>query len=237
VLSTIFLLKSLLVPEYQDIVQHGEGARTVSRNRAHVRNILRDPVAVVRFGLDRVFRVSLAKRKLPYTLVASSDGTYPLEFNSEQIPREESHISLNDKLDRYGIPGVHVDWRICDEDIQGCVRAFHLLREAIAKTKTCSVEFDDRRLPDMISSSIPIGGHHIGTARMGPTARDGVVDPHCAVYGVPNLYVSGSAVFPTSSHANPTLTIVAMAIRLAAHLKDRGRRGELSSIGAGTGCP
>jgi choline dehydrogenase-like flavoprotein len=69
--------------------------------------------------------------------------------------------------------------------------------------------------------SIPVGGHHIGTARMAATARDGVVDRDCALFELPNLYVASSAVFCTSSHANPTLTIVALAIRLAGTLKSK----------------
>ena len=65
------------------------------------------------------------------------------------------------------------------------------------------------------------GGHHIGTARMGIDPRSSVVDADCRVHSVRNLFVAGSAVFPTSSQANPTLTLVALALRLAAHLKAR----------------
>jgi choline dehydrogenase-like flavoprotein len=54
---------------------------------------------------------------------------------------------------------------------------------------------------------------------MGASERSGVVDANCAVFGVPNLYIASSAVFPTSGHANPTLTIIAMALRLAARLR------------------
>jgi len=64
-----------------------------------------------------------------------------------------------------------------------------------------------------------LGGHHIGTARMALTERDGVVGPDCAVFGLPNLFIASSAVFPTSGYANPTLTIVALAIRLAKHIR------------------
>jgi choline dehydrogenase-like flavoprotein len=53
---------------------------------------------------------------------------------------------------------------------------------------------------------------------MAVNAESGVVDPNCRVFGTQNLYVSGSSIFPTSGHANPTLTIVALAIRLAEHL-------------------
>jgi choline dehydrogenase-like flavoprotein len=62
------------------------------------------------------------------------------------------------------------------------------------------------------------GGHHIGTARMGTDARTSVVDRNCQVHSVSNLFIAGSAVFPTSSQANPTLTIIALSLRLAEHL-------------------
>jgi choline dehydrogenase-like flavoprotein len=61
--------------------------------------------------------------------------------------------------------------------------------------------------------------HHMGTTRMHDDPRRGVVDRHCAVHGLSNLYIAGSSVFPTVGRANPTLTIVALAIRLADHLK------------------
>jgi choline dehydrogenase-like flavoprotein len=63
------------------------------------------------------------------------------------------------------------------------------------------------------------GGHHIGTARMGSDPNSSVVDADCRVHGIANLYVNGAATFPTSSQANPTLTLVALSLRMAEHLK------------------
>ena len=59
----------------------------------------------------------------------------------------------------------------------------------------------------------------MGTTRMSADPAQGVVDADCRVHGMANLYVAGSSVFPTCGSANPTLTIVALALRLAAHLK------------------
>jgi len=63
------------------------------------------------------------------------------------------------------------------------------------------------------------GFHHLGTTRMAADPRAGVVDADCRVHGVANLYIAGSSVFPTGGCANPTLTIVALALRLADHLE------------------
>src|SRR5262249_35186094 len=63
------------------------------------------------------------------------------------------------------------------------------------------------------------GGHHIGTVRMGTDARTSIVNSDCRVHDGKNLFVAGSATFPTSSPGNPTLTVVALALRLAQHLR------------------
>ena len=65
----------------------------------------------------------------------------------------------------------------------------------------------------------PIAGyHHLGGTRLGSDPASSVTDPECKVHGYANLHVAGSSVFPTAGWANPTLTLVALAIRLAAKL-------------------
>jgi choline dehydrogenase-like flavoprotein len=76
--------------------------------------------------------------------------------------------------------------------------------------------------PDGLAESlVPQGGHHIGTMRMAASPDEGVVDRDCRLFGTSNVHVAGSAVFPTSSCANPTLTAVALALRLGDHLKPK----------------
>ena len=83
-------------------------------------------------------------------------------------------------------------------------------------------EYDEERLDqDARASAVPVGGHHIGTARMSTCPSSGVVNADGRVHHVENLYVAGCATFPTSGQANPMLTIVAMALRLAQHLEIR----------------
>jgi choline dehydrogenase-like flavoprotein len=230
VMSTIYLVKSVLIPEYRDIMQANAEGPPSSR-LAHLRNVLMGLPQAIRFGSDWLFRIKLARRKLPYTLVSNVDGSYPLEFNSEQTPLPSSRVTLTDDLDRHGLRRVRIDWHVSDEDSEAAYRGFLLLRDTLARSGTCRLEFDETRLRERIRRSPPLGGHHIGTARMASSERRGVVDTTCAVFGLPNLYVASSAVFPTSSHANPTLTIVAMAVRLAEQLRSRLTENVTASVG------
>ena len=75
--------------------------------------------------------------------------------------------------------------------------------------------------PPPPTQALSTGMHHIGTTRMARDAGEGVVDADGRVFGTDDLYVAGSSVFPTSGYANPTLTLVALALRLAGHLAAR----------------
>jgi choline dehydrogenase-like flavoprotein len=81
--------------------------------------------------------------------------------------------------------------------------------------------YDNDPLEGIRRATRAINGHFIGTTRMAADPKKGVVDPDCKVFDIDNLYIASSSVFPTSSHANPTLTIVALAIRLADHLRKK----------------
>ena len=219
VMSAIFLAKSALSPEYRAILQQ-QTQVPASPRLPHIGNVLRDLPGLARFTAEWLFRIRLANRKLPYTLVANADGSFPLEFNTEQTPDPSNRITLREDRDRHGLPQVHIAWRVGDQDAQAALRAFRLLRESLGRSGAAELLLDDELLAGQIARSIPLG-HHMGTARMASSPTSGVVDGDCAVFGVPNLYVASSAVFPTCSHANPTLTIVALAIRLAQHLRSR----------------
>ena len=96
------------------------------------------------------------------------------------------------------------------------------VRRALA---TYSKAFTDAGLgytkfADFENLDVSMSSHHnTGTTRMNENPKFGVVDPNCKVHGISNLFVAGSSVFPTGGFANPTLTIIALAIRLADHLK------------------
>jgi len=220
VMSAIFLAKSFLIREYRTILQHNVNVTFAGSRWAHLRNVLTGLPSLAGFAWTILTRRLLATRKLPYTLVPNADGSYPIEFNCEQTPQADSRVSLlPDARDRHGMPKVRIDWKLAEADIDAACRAFRLFAYTVAAGSRARLEYDADGLRARMASSVPLGGHHIGTARMAAQPADGVVDRDCTVFGCPNLSIASSAVFPTSSHANPTLTIVAMAIRLAAHLK------------------
>jgi choline dehydrogenase-like flavoprotein len=219
VMSTIYLAKSMLPAEYRSILQHGKPPGGSVPVLPHVRNVLAGLPQLVKFGANWLFKMRLAQRKIPYTLVRNSDGSFPVEFNSEQSPSESNRVLLMQEEDPHGMKRAQVNWRLQRGDAESAQRGFVLLRKSINSGSRCRLEFDDEQLLDQLRAAPPVGGHHMGTARMGSTPRSGVVDANCAVFGLPNLYVASSAVFPTSGYANPTLTIVAIAVRLAGHIK------------------
>ena len=146
----------------------------------------------------------------------------------EQVPNPLSRVMLDTAADRFGLPRVRLDWRFTSQDQRGIRRLAVTLAEAFARADLGRIKlFDwvragDGPLPARNTGFGPgLGCHHMGTARMADSPAKGVVDPDCRVFGADNLYLAGSAVFPTAGHANPTLTIVQLTLRLADHLARR----------------
>ena len=237
VLSAMYLVKDAILPEYRrklatiEIANRGKMKRDGRFWASHMANVLRDSPGVLNFGQAWLRKRTFASRKLPFVVVRSRDGSYPLDVNAEQVPNAESRVTLGRETDALGLPRLRVDWRLHPADVDSLVRSMKLARAAFARSGVARLDFDDATIEDEVRASTPVGGHHIGTARMSETPRDGVVDADCAVHGVPNLYIASSAVFPTCSHANPTLTIVALALRLAEHLKTRAAQDAAPAAG------
>ena len=142
----------------------------------------------------------------------------------ETTPNPESRVTLGEKRDALGVPRVRVDWRINPGDQRGLHRLFEVLRPEVARLGLGQLVEDPALDAEGWPVSMSSGMHHMGTTRMHDHPRQGVVDASCRVHDLANLYVAGSSVFPTGGVANPTLTIVALAIRLADHLKQTASR-------------
>jgi choline dehydrogenase-like flavoprotein len=142
-----------------------------------------------------------------------------LRVQAEQAPNPESRVSLDEASDSFGLPRARVDWRIAERDRWSIRRVQEILDQELRSRGLGRVE---KKLGDENPPSLFLGSfHHMGTTRMHESPKHGVVDQNCQVHGVENLFVAGSSVFPTSGFANPTLTIVALSLRLADHIKGR----------------
>jgi choline dehydrogenase-like flavoprotein len=109
-----------------------------------------------------------------------------------------------------------LDWKVGEEEMKSLIRLQALVDASLKKADIGYLDHTAQNSNDLHYTD---ASHHIGTTRMSDDPRTGVVDRHCRVHGVSNLFIAGSSIFPTSGYANPTLTIVALAIRLAEHLK------------------
>ena len=142
-----------------------------------------------------------------------------LRVQAEQAPNPESRVSLDEARDSFGLPRARLDWRIGERDRSSIRRVQEILDQELRSRGLGRVE---KKLGDENPPSLFLGSfHQMGTTRMHESPKHGVVDHNCQVHGVQNLFVAGGSVFPTSGFSNPTLTIVALSLRLADHIKGR----------------
>lgn len=142
-----------------------------------------------------------------------------LHYSSELPPHADSRIELTSERDALGLQRVRLDWKIPEQFYSSFARPRELLAQEIGRQELGRVQFDEERLADL-ASHYHNSHHHMGTTRMHDDPKLGVVDRDARMHVIANLYVASSSVFPAYGHANPTLTIVALAIRLADHLKN-----------------
>ena len=139
---------------------------------------------------------------------------------TEQEPDPESRVVLSDQTDALGMRKARATWKISEAERRSVVRIGQLMREELPKAGLPEPILDDWIVNDRPADGALVDmAHIIGTTRMSDDPKTGVVDTQCEVYGVEGLYIAGSSVFPTSGHANPTLMILSLALRVADHLK------------------
>jgi choline dehydrogenase-like flavoprotein len=171
----------------------------------HLRNVATGLGDLGAFARDRLRRPDYARSILA------------LRAQGEQAPNPDSRVTLGTRRDRFGLPVARVDWRPTASDCASIRASQQVIDEAFRSAGLGHVELmlGDEHPPALLEGNF----HHLGATRMHTDPARGVVDADCRVHGVRNLYVAGSSVFPTYGCSNPTLTVVALALRLADHLK------------------
>jgi len=170
----------------------------------HLANVAMGVGHLASFALDRV---------------RGGAGVLMLRAQCEPPPNPDSRVRLGSRRDRFGQHVAQVDWRPGTAARASIRASQETLDAALRASGIGHVEFllGDERPPALFEGNY----HHLGATRMHPDPRQGVVDADCLVHGVRNLYVAGSSVFPTYGCSNPTLTLLALALRLADHMKQR----------------
>ena len=160
----------------------------------------------------------------PWLLHKMGNLEVALLVRAEQAPNPQSRIVLTGERDALGVPRAALDWRLSRIDVRSvAVLAGALGRElerlGLGRVEPAEWLDGEEWRTDPLVSSHPIGGyHHLGTTRMGSDPKTSVTDGDGRLHGIGNLWVAGSSLFPTGGWANPTLTIVALALRSAEHI-------------------
>jgi choline dehydrogenase-like flavoprotein len=229
VLSGLFLARKFISYEYGKRLNDGTDL-TAALYARHLMNVMMDPVDTAAFLAHWATRRTLAQRKFPSVILRNKTNRFSLEMHGEQIPRADSRVTLAGKTDALGVPQLRIDWKYSPEDIESVRGTLDVIAQELQRSGAGRLEYDADTLEEDLMRFGAYGGHHIGTARMGTDPRTSVVDRDCRVHSVHNLYVAGSAAFPTSSQANPTLTLIALSLRVGEHLSQRLAPGAAAHV-------
>ncbi|QIB66450.1 GMC oxidoreductase [Kineobactrum salinum] len=146
---------------------------------------------------------------------------YRVQMIIEPRPNPASTLTLTEERCELGLRRMQLAWQPHPADFDSAYALFSTLGEELGRTglgRSRLAKPDSAEVRQNVSGAC----HHLGTTRMAARSEDGVVDPDLKVYGTANLYVASSSVFPRYGYANPTLTIIALAARLARHLAGNG---------------
>jgi choline dehydrogenase-like flavoprotein len=144
---------------------------------------------------------------------------------SEQEPNRESRVMLSSEVDALGMAKADVRWKLTELTRYSIVEYARVLAEEFRRVGIGSLQLE-RWVTEGNGGwkeNVTDQFHHMGTARMHDSPKEGVTDGDGKVHGLANLFVGGSAVFPTGGHSNPTLTLIALCFRMADKLERRLR--------------
>ncbi len=199
-----------------DSIRRRQGLARVPK---HLALATRHAIPIARYLTSRYLARGAGPKFLKWTgLVRRS---FELHYQPAQAPNPGNRVSLGQRRDALGYRIARLDWRWSEIDLLSIRR----VREIFASELRASgvgdlVKPEDDIIRGTMGNVTPVTSHHhLGTTRMHDDPRHGVVDRDCRLHGSSSVYVAGASVFPTGGYANPTLTVVALAIRLADELK------------------
>ena len=183
----------------------------------HWRNLVRDFPHVATFFPRYLYRRYISRTRAHSFFELCPTRKYSLRYHAEHLPNRNSRVALSDRRDAFGLHRLEIDFRYTVADVDPIIRTHICFADWLSRTGLGTLYWSvppEERVNNIMGQSCD-GLHQIGTTRMGETQKTGVVDKDCRVFDVNNLFVAGASIFSSSSQANPTLTAVALAIRLA----------------------
>jgi len=198
-----------VVREMLTSLQHGEFAKALTTHALKIPGATLD-------GARLILGAKLRGRRF-----ISDGAVVKLQFNVAQDRPSRSRILLGDGVDAVGMPEVVLDWRVSEQELGTMRRYAALLKEQFEVMGLTGVEWAPGMLDDSQMAGLEDARHAMGGACMGTDPRTSVVDAELRVHGVGNLSIASAAVFPDGSAQLPTLTMMALALRLAGGLAGR----------------
>nr|WP_251363819.1 GMC oxidoreductase [Epibacterium ulvae] len=188
----------------------------------HLLNILRDPLRTLSFAPWFIYHRYFAKHRIPGFFLTNPARRYGLEFHSEHLPDAASQMRLSSERDATGMRRLEIEFRYSDKDVASVLKAHDeietwLRAEGLGRLH---YRYDAADRADGVLKEAIHGNHQEGTIRMGTDPKEAVVNAMAQSFDLANLYVVSTAILPTSSQANPTLTALQIGLRLADHLKE-----------------
>lgn len=186
----------------------------------HVMNVVRGLPAACLYVPSFFYRRYFAAMRLPGFFLRNPARTYGLSYHCEHLPDPASRVRLTAEADALGLPRLSIDLRFGRDNAEALLRTHDRLANWLGATGFGELRYRQPREDgvDAILGLAAHGTHQIGTIRMGASRTQAVVDADLRCFDCDNLHAVGAAVLPTSGQANPTLTAIALAIRLADHL-------------------
>jgi choline dehydrogenase-like flavoprotein len=165
--------------------------------------------------------IRAVRKKWLYMFNEHKNQGFELFTRIEQSPNPDSRVTLDTETDALGMPRAKLHWALTQADKQAIRRLYLLFGQQVGISGIGRVKLmdflQDENDPAWPSSTGG-GWHHMGTTRMSDDPQTGVVDKNCQVHGIQNLYMAGSSCFATGGAVNPTLSLIALTLRLSEHL-------------------
>ncbi|MBL8323721.1 MAG: GMC family oxidoreductase [Rubrivivax sp.] len=194
--------------------------------------LAREPLNAANFIAARQLRPVGLLKEMHFQMIKEAR----FQMICEPAPDPDSRITLAESCDALGMPRVRIDWRLGDLVKHTFDRTVAIVGKEISDAGIADVTYDPPQLGREWPAEIEGTWHYMGTTRMNDSPTQGVVDRHGRMHDLGNMYIAGSSVFPTAGANFPTITLVALALRLADHLADKVGRPD-ATAGALTTSP